>query len=205
MRPRIVEFFIHWLGTGFFVPDYAIMLSLAIVLGVYLCVRQADRVGLETSKVIRTSVIAILAALVSARLYTVIQYWAYYEQHLAEVFIPWSGGLASYGAYLGGTLWLLLAARRERLPTAQFLDLCAPAMALAVALGRVGCFLNGCCYGRISAVAWAVRFPVGSDPHLEHLAHGLVGPTQMSLPVHPTQLYESLFALALFFFLLAYR
>lgn len=205
MRPRIVEFFIERLGTGFFVPDYAVMLSLAIVLGVYLCMLQAERVGLETGKAFRVSIAAILAALVSARLYVVIQHWDYYRLNFSEVFSPWGGGLASYGAYLGGTLGLLLAARYEGLPTARFLDACAPYMALAVVFGRVGCFLNGCCHGHVSDAAWAVRFPADSDAQLQHLSSGWVETNQMSLPVHPTQLYEAAFALALFFLMLVWR
>jgi len=205
MRPRLVEYFVERLGTGLFVPDYAVMLSLAIVLGVWLCVRQSERAGLEAGKVFRAAVVAVCAALVSARLYVVIQHWEHYGSDPADALSPWSGGLASYGAFLGGTLGLLLAARRERLRVGEFLDACAPSLALAVTLGRVGCFLNGCCHGGLSGAAWAVRFPPGSDVQLEHASAGLVRAWQPSLPVHPTQLYESVFALALLFLLLAWR
>ncbi|HEU4435556.1 MAG TPA: prolipoprotein diacylglyceryl transferase [Pyrinomonadaceae bacterium] len=205
MRSRIVDFFMHQIGAGFFVPDYAIALSVAIVLGLYLTTKEGERAGLETERVWRVCVIAIAAALVSARLYVVLQDWNYYRQQPLEIFQIWKGGLASYGAYIGGGLAAILAARWQRLPVARFLDCCAPAIALAIVPGRLGCFLNGCCHGKISSLPWALRFPEDSGPYFSQLDAGLIAPHQLSLPVHPTQLYESVYALVIFFVLRGYR
>ena len=204
MRPRIVEFFMHQIGAGFFVPDYAITLSIAIVVGLYLATRQAERTG-ETEKVFRACMIIIVAALISSRLYVVVQYRDYYRERPLEIFQIWKGGLASYGAYLGGGVAAILAAKWQRLSVGKFLDCCAPAVALAIGIGRIGCFLNGCCHGKISNLPWAMSFPEDSGPYFSHLHEGLIAPGQLSLAVHPTQLYESVFALLLFFFLLQYR
>ncbi|MGB8510944.1 MAG: prolipoprotein diacylglyceryl transferase [Pyrinomonadaceae bacterium] len=195
-----------WSGTGFFVPDYALMLSIAIVFGVALCLREAERAGYETGRIFRACLIAICSAFVSARLYVVIQDRDYYGTHVSEIFQFWKGGLASYGAYAGGVLAAVFAARWQRLTVAKFLDCCAPAIALAMVFGRLGCFLNGCCHGRISHLPWAVRFPSDSDPYLAQLGRGLIDSSQtLSLPVHPTQLYEAFYALLLFLFLTWYR
>lgn len=205
MRPRIVEFFLNQIGTGFFVPDYAIALSVAIVVGLYLTMKQAERAELENEKVFRACVISIAAALISARLYVVLQRLDEYRQHPLEILLIWKGGLASYGAYLGGGLAAIFAAKWQRLSLGKFLDCCAPSIALAICIGRIGCFLNGCCHGKLSNLPWAMRFPEDSGPYYNQLHEGLIAPHQLSLPVHPTQIYESLLALGLFLFLLRYR
>lgn len=205
MRPRIVEFFLNQIGIGFFVPDYAIALSVAIVVGLYLTMKQAERAELENEKVFRACVISIAAALISARLYVVLQHLDEYRQHPLEILLIWKGGLASYGAYLGGGLAAIFAAKWQRLSLGKFLDCCAPSIALAICIGRIGCFLNGCCHGKLSNLPWAMRFPEDSGPYYNHLNEGLIAPHQLSLPVHPTQIYESLFALGLFLFLLRYQ
>jgi len=205
MRPRLVEYFISQIGTGFFVPDYAFALSVAIVVGLYLTMKQAERATLEPEKVFRACVITIGVALLSARFYVVLQHLDYYRQQPLEIPQIWKGGLASYGAYLGGGIAALVVAKWQRISVGKFLDCCAPAIALAIAIGRIGCFLNGCCHGQISSLPWAMRFPEDSGPYFSHLHDGLIAPDQLSLPVHPTQLYESLYALLLFLFLLQYR
>jgi phosphatidylglycerol:prolipoprotein diacylglycerol transferase len=205
MRPRIVEFFVNQIGTGFFVPDYAFALSVAIILGLWLTMKRAAEVKLEPEKVFRACVIIVAAALISARLYVVFQHLDYYRQQPLEIFQIWKGGLASYGAYFGGAMAAIVAAKWQRLPVGKFLDACAPAIALSISIGRIGCFLNGCCHGKLSALPWAMRFPEDSGPYYNHLHEGLIVPGQLSQPVHPTQLYESFFALLLFLFLLQYR
>jgi phosphatidylglycerol:prolipoprotein diacylglycerol transferase len=205
MRTRIVE----WLGGGsgasFLVPDYAFVLALAIVIGVYLTLRRAEASALDSQKVFRVCLAMIGVGLVSARLYVVIQHWDYYALHTGEIVRIWEGGLASYGAFLGGAAAAVLAAIWQRVPPGAFLDACAPSVALSMALGRVGCFLSGCCYGGVTDLPWAVRFPQGSDAHVAHLHRGMVLPDSLSLPVHPTQLYEALYALALFVLLVTLR
>lgn len=205
MRPRLVSFFEATVGMGFFVPDYAFLQAIAVVLGVYLVVRQAEHDGLETRRVFIACLATIGVALVGARLYIVIVRWEYYRLQPWQIWQFWHGGTASFGAYLAGGLAALVAARWQRLPVRAFLDSCAPAVALAIVLGRLGCFFNGCCFGRESDLPWALRFPEGSGPYLAQLDRGLIAPLQLSHPVHPVQLYEAGLALALFVFLLWYR
>ncbi len=199
MRPRIVAFLEGWSGTGLLVPDYALLLAVGIVLTVALTVERAERSGLDPGQAFRVCLVTIGAALVSSRLYVVAQHWDWYRASLADVLWSWDGGVASYGAYVGGALGAIAAARWQRLAPSRFLDACGPAVPLLIVLGRVGCFLGGCCHGQISDVPWAVRFPEGSDAYVLHLEHGLVGRGDaLSLPVHPTQLYEAGWAVVLF-------
>lgn len=107
-------------------------------------------------------------------------------------------GVAAYGALAGVTLAFVFLTRRRGLTVVAGLDLIAPALALLVAFGRLGCFLAGCDAGSVSAAPWAVRFPAGSAAFRDHVAQGLVLATdRWSLAVHPAQLYEAGLALAL--------
>lgn len=205
MRPRIVNFFEAIVGTGVFIPDYAFLYSIAIVLGIYMAIRQAEKAGLDIKKAFRVCLITVGFALIAARGYVVLRHPDYYMHQPLEIFKYWKGGIASFGAYMGGGIAAIAAAKWQRLSTLRFLDCCAPSVALAISLGRLGCFLNGCCYGRISNLPWALRFPEGSGPYYAQLHEGLIGPHQLSLAVHPTQLYEAIYGLILFCVVILYR
>lgn len=205
MRPRIVNFFESIVGTGIFVPDYAFLYSISIVIGIYLVTRQAEKTGLDMKRVFRACLITVGFAFISARLYVILQHLDYYLQQPLEIFKYWKGGTASFGAYIGGAIAAIVAAKWQRLSATQFLDGCAPAIALGITFGRLGCFLNGCCYGKISDLPWALRFPEGSGPYYAHLQEGRIAPHQLSLPVHPTQLYEAIYGLVLLGVIMMYR
>ncbi len=110
----------------------------------------------------------------------------------------WRGGLAYYGGFIAASLFGLWYARKYRMGTWKVADLCAPWIAFGLALTRLGCFLNGCCYGKLSHAPWAVQFPDGSPAHQAQRAANLIGPGQHALPVHPTQTYLSLLDFAVF-------
>ena len=186
MRDRIADFFSNQVGTGIFVPDYAWLLSTAIVVFIYFVVQQAEKRDLDLKKVFLSCLITVGFALVGARLYIVFRDFGYYWGKPIEIIYLWKG-TASFGAYICGLIGAIIASRWQNLSLPKFLDCCAPSLALAISLGRLGCFLNGCCYGKMSGLPWALRFSEGS------------------MPVHPTQLYASVYALILFFGLRAYR
>jgi phosphatidylglycerol:prolipoprotein diacylglycerol transferase len=97
-----------------------------------------------------------------------------------------------FGGFVGGFLFGALYLRKQGISILEISDLVAPALGLGLFFTRIGCFLNGCCFGKPSVLPWAIRFPpecvAGSSP--------VAGQA-----LHPTQLYESAFGLALFFFL----
>jgi len=205
VEPRLAEFLERKLGAGWLAPNYAFLFALAVLLGLYLAVRYAKNTGRDPLKIFKVGVITVGAAFISARLFVVLEHFGYYSERPAEIFYYWQHGIASSGAYLGGIVAAIVVSRWFQVRPSTFLDCAAPSVALAICLGRVGCFLNGCCYGRPSTLSWAVSFPPGSEPHDQQLFQGVIGPNQAALPLHPTQLYEALFALALFGLLLAYR
>jgi len=111
----------------------------------------------------------------------------------------WSGGEAQYGGLLAGALAVTIYLRIRKQPFLRYADAMAPAVALGVAIGRIGCFLNGDDFGTLTQLPWGVRFPPGTEAYADHFARGWIAPgAEYSLAVHPVQLYSSLLALALF-------
>lgn len=119
--------------------------------------------------------------------------------HFADrdaLFAP--GFVMAWGALGGASLGAWLVARRHGAPPRRALDAVAPALGVLVAVGRVGCFLAGCCFGPPSSSAWAVAYPNGTPAHAEHVARGLVVPGSiLSLPVRPVALEESVLGLVM--------
>jgi phosphatidylglycerol---prolipoprotein diacylglyceryl transferase len=114
------------------------------------------------------------------------------------VFEVWRGGLTFYGGFILATAFSIYFTRKHRMGFWKVADLCAPWIALGLALTRVGCFLNGCCYGKITHVPWAVRFPIGSPSWEAQHEASLIANGAAALPVHPTQVYLALLNLATF-------
>lgn len=173
---------IHW---------YGVMVALGFLVGLWNASRRAPRAGLPAEKILDLGPWLILGGIVGGRALYVITFWQeqFAGQPFWEVFAVHHGGLVFYGGLIGATLAGVWAARRKRLPLGKLTDLLAPSVALGYAIGRIGCLLNGCCYGHATALPWAIRFPPGHETHP-------VG--KEALPVHPTQLYESLSNLALY-------
>jgi phosphatidylglycerol:prolipoprotein diacylglycerol transferase len=113
----------------------------------------------------------------------------------------WRGGLAYYGGFIFASAFGLYYARKHRLGMWKMADLAAPWIAFGLALTRIGCFLNGCCYGKVSSVPWAVKFPVGSAVHEAQREAHLIAAGAAPLPVHPAQLYLAALNLLTFFLL----
>jgi len=114
----------------------------------------------------------------------------------------WNGGLAYYGGLLFAIPVAWVWVRKHKLGWLTVCDLSAPFIALGLFFGRLGCWMSGCCFGQVTDVAWAVRFPPNSAASWEQNEHGLLASRLLeSLPVHPTQLYEAFSCLALAAFL----
>ena len=151
----------------------------------------------------------VLVGLAGARSFYVAEHWSaqFARDPLAAVRI-WEGGLMFYGSIVFGSAGLVAWCLWRRRSVLEWLDLFAVAVPLGQAFGRVGCFLNGCCFGRASDCAIAVRYPAESIPWYAQREAGLLEPFSdgswpaSSLPVLPTQLIEAAGCLALFALLL---
>lgn len=176
--------------------SYGLLVATGVLLGLWLAQRQAGRAGLDPERVWSLGIYMILAALVGAKLWLVMADWSYYVEHPREIFS--FGTLLSGGTYYGGFLTALvlavLYARHFRMRFLPLADVYAAPLALGHAIGRLGCFAAGCCFGKPTSLPWGVTF---TNP----FAHELVG-TPLGVPLHPTQLYEAAAEFLTFIFLL---
>ena len=165
------------------VYSYGVLLALAYLAGLQLAVVRARRAGLDAARVMDLGIYLIIAALVGAKLMLIAVDFQYFRQQPRELFSLVRAGGVFYGGLLAAFfvgIWLL---RRYGLPVWRTADLIAPGIALGHVIGRFGCLLAGCCYGRPTDVAWAITF---TDP----VAAANVG-TPLDVPLHPTQLYDA--------------
>jgi phosphatidylglycerol:prolipoprotein diacylglycerol transferase len=164
---------------GLAIRGYGIMLLIAVVAGVGLAVSRAERRGLSGDLILSLATWMFALGIVGARLLYIGLYWdEYRQQSLVSLFggvLNLSqGGLVVYGALFGALLAFVLFVRRHRLPALVLADIIAPCMLLGLAIGRIGCLLNGCCYGGPCSYPWAVQFPPESVPYVEQLRDGTV-------------------------------
>jgi len=181
------------------------------LLSLYLARKRAAKTGVNPDALSDMAIAGLICGIIGARLYYVIIEWGYFSRNLAEIIRIDKGGLVFYGGIIGGALGVMWHIRKNKLPFGPALDVCASVVPLAHAFGRAGCFMNGCCYGRLTDLPWGVTFPrvtdvagkiIGSDPYLGHLEKHLITPDALrSLPVHPVQLYDAAFNMVIFAYL----
>ncbi|MBX3431780.1 MAG: prolipoprotein diacylglyceryl transferase [Pirellulales bacterium] len=155
---------------------YGLLVVTGMAAGVWLAVRRARQCGLDPEEIYALAMVMFVAGIVGARLFFLIEYWnESIHQRTATGATDWGGtlkaalsftegGLVVYGALIGAMLAFAWQMRRRKLPLLAMADLIAPGMAIGLALGRIGCLLNGCCYGGESTLPWAVTFPRENAP-----------------------------------------
>jgi len=186
------------------ITSFGVMLVLSFIAGAYVFSRQLARYALAPQLAWDLLLWIMIGGIVGAKLY-------YHLLHPADFLanplgeLTSRGGLVWYGGFIGGVSAFYLAIRRRKLPTAIMYDATAPALALAYAIGRVGCFLVGDDYG-LPTNSWVgVVFPEGASPpssagYLRSMGADIPAsiPDAQLMPVHPTQLYETGLALLMF-------
>lgn len=181
------------------ISTYVVMISLGAGLGLWLTYRLAERKSLDSMKVLALAALACAAGLLGARGFNVIAGPAG-ESTWWSVPALWEPvGMSFYGGLGLAALAGLAYARANGLPPWEVADLLAVSFPPGVALARVGCFLNGCCYGKHSDMPWAVSFPVGGASYDAQREANLIAPEALPLPVHPAQLYLAALNLVIFF------
>jgi phosphatidylglycerol:prolipoprotein diacylglycerol transferase len=186
------------------VHSYGVMIFLACFAALAMAVWRLKREKLDPNIAYELATWLFLGGVIGARgLYVIFHPEAI--QSGGDIFRSWQGGNVFYGCILGGLTGSLIYWYRHRFPFWHVADAVAPAVAIGAAVGRIGCFLNGCCDGALCAFPWAVCFPAGTHSWVRQLNAGLIGPEALtSLPVHPTQLYAAAGAFIVLALLLAY-
>ncbi len=167
---------------GIVVYSYGLMLAAAIMVCSFLLSREAKTtLGIEQDAILDLVFWVTIAGIIGARLFYILLNLSFFIESPGEIIMLQHGGLAFQGGLILGALSAVLIIRRKGWPFWKMADMIAPYLALGHAIGRIGCFLNGCCYGK--PVSWGIYFPV-------HGAH-----------LHPTQLYASALLLVIYVFL----
>ena len=173
------------------VRTYGLMLAIAFLVGTWIGLKEARRLGLDEDKLITVILVTLVTSVFGARALYVIEHLQEFRGEWGQVLAVWQGGLTLYGGIVAGTIFGLWTSRRLGLPMWTVADALTPSIALGTMFGRIGCFLNGCCYGKPTRLPWGIVYPPDSYPGLEF------GET----PIHPSQIYFSLAGLLLFVFL----
>lgn len=171
---------------------YGLMMAAAFFAGLWTATRRARLVNVSGDTIADTTLWLMVGSIAGARIAYVTTYWKqeFAGQPFSEVFMVQHGGLVFYGGLIGasaagiGYLWW------KKLPVWKIADILAPSIALGSMFGRIGCLLNGCCYGRVCHLPWAITF---TNPQARELSG-----TPLDLPLHPTEIYDALLNLALY-------
>ena len=168
---------------GFPVYTYGVMLAAAYLLGLQFALVRARSRGLKPDRIMDLGIWIIVSALVGAKLMLLIVEWDTYSRSTSDLLTLVRSAGVFYGGLIVAVAVALFYLWRHRMPVWSVTDVFAPGIALGHVIGRLGCFLAGCCFGRETGVPWAVTF------HNDYAARN-VG-TPINVPLHPTQLYEA--------------
>ncbi len=162
------------------------MIALGFLAGLWTAGRRAPLSGLPGELPLDLGPWLILGGILGGRALYVITFWRenFARQPVYEIFMVHHGGLVFYGGLAGASLACILFAAFRRAPLWKLADVLAPSIPLGYVFGRLGCFLNGCCYGRACDFPWAAHFPAAHESY--------------PAGVHPTQIYDSLLSLGLY-------
>ncbi|HEY2029796.1 MAG TPA: prolipoprotein diacylglyceryl transferase [Myxococcales bacterium] len=183
------------------VHTYGILVAGGFLVAMQMAARAAARVGLSREKVLDLSFGILLAAMIGSRVLFIIVNWDEYKNDLPGIFAFWKGGLVFYGGFIGAVLFSIWYMRRHKMPFFAYADAMAPTVAIGQALGRLGCFSAGCCWGGAcdANYALAARFPPESLAYQsQQAAQVIAANAATTIPIHPTQIYEA-FGCALLF------
>ncbi len=185
------ELFGRTLGP-LYIHAYGVMLALAFLSGMLLAVREAKQYGVSADTIIDMMIYIIVFSIIGARImFVLLSPQEYIGDPLSSLKV-YEGGLSFHGGAIGGTLAVILYSKLKKVSVWTLADICVPGLVLGAAVARIGCFLNGCCYGCATNVPWAIVFPNLHD----------------GIPRHPAMLYDlalNLVLLGVLFALKPYR
>jgi phosphatidylglycerol:prolipoprotein diacylglycerol transferase len=165
---------------------YGALMALGFLAGLWTATHRARRAGLSADAIGDVTLWLMLGSIVGARFVHVVTYWKteFADKPFSEIFMVQHGGLVFYGGLIGAIIAGIIYLRWKKLPVWKYADALAPSIALGSVFGRIGCLMNGCCYGRACSAPWAIHFPASHETE--------------GAPVHPTQIYDALLNLVLY-------
>ena len=169
------------------VRSYGLMLAIGFLIATYVASYRAEKRGIPSQMIFDLGLCILVGAVLGARIFHVLQHPKLYSSFW-DFFKVWEGGLAFYGGFILAFGGAFAYVRWKKLSMGKVADIMAPSLMLGTGIGRIGCFLAGCCFGKPTSLPWGVTFPEYSAPWLEFGAQ----------KIHPTQLYSSLDLIGIF-------
>lgn len=170
----------------FTIHTYGFFVAVGFAVGILTAVKVGKTQGVPSQQVMDMAFVMIVWAIIGSRLFYVLINFSYYKAHPLDIIKIWQGGLVFSGGLVATAAAMWWHLRRHRLAFWSTGDLWAPSLALGQAIGRFGCFMAGCCYGRPTGSSWGVMFT-----HPQSLA-------PLNIPLYPTQMFEAVSGFAVF-------
>jgi phosphatidylglycerol:prolipoprotein diacylglycerol transferase len=165
MCPELFEIpFIHVT-----IKSFGFMIVIGFLAGGWLVGRLSRSITSESQHTTNVALYALMAGVIGARLFFVIHYFESFRAHPLEILYIWRGGLEFYGGVVFAIPVIIFYLRRHKLPIRRSFDILAIGLMLGVGFGRLGCFMNSCCYGKPTELPWAIRFPYNSYPYVSQI------------------------------------
>jgi phosphatidylglycerol---prolipoprotein diacylglyceryl transferase len=175
--------------------SYGLMIAIGFLLALTFSQRDMKKKGIDTEFVGEVGFMALVLGVAGTRLLYIIMFHDEFSWSRPwDWFAVWNGGLVFQGAIPVTFIYVYYALKKRSIPFWPVVDCAIPYLALAQAFGRIGCLLNGCCYGGVTDMPWAIRFPPGR-PVFQSQLNLPPMPDGWSHPVHPTQIYSALLLL----------
>ncbi|HEX7079179.1 MAG TPA: prolipoprotein diacylglyceryl transferase [Candidatus Eisenbacteria bacterium] len=187
MHPTLLQF------GRFAIHSYGLMLAIAFLVAIQVFLARGRARGLSEDRLSTLSLWLLVLAIIGGRAFFVVTHWDDYKADPLAIVKLWEGGLMIYGGYILAIVGGIAYVRRAGMPVWRVADAAAPGMAIGVGIGRIGCFLNGCCFGLPTHAPWGIRFPASSYSTAVFPGEAL----------QPSQLYMVAAGLGLFLLLLA--
>jgi phosphatidylglycerol:prolipoprotein diacylglycerol transferase len=160
---------------------YGVMAAIGFMFAVMIMQKLKKRASLTDDDVSNITMLGMVFGILGARVFYVVQFWEQFADDYFEIPRIDHGGLVFYGGFIFALIAIIIYCKLKKKSVVAVLDVTAPAIAVAHACGRIGCFLNGCCFGHQCSEPWGVVYPEGSMPWDRY--HGTA--------IHPVQLYET--------------
>ncbi len=192
MHPTLIDTMLF--GLAIHISSYRFFMLLAIavaIAGSYAMIKRSD-LDLKKSMIILG--FAIVAFLIGARLLNILINLGLYIENPTRIYSLSATGFSEYGGIVLAVIVGWLVSQRMKLDIWKLGDVLAPNLGIGIAVMRIGCYLNGCCFGTETKLPWGVKFPIFSDAHLHQLSEGTTSILSVR-PVHPTEIYELIAAL----------
>lgn len=182
------------LQIGFFkIFTYGLFVASGFFVAIVLAANRAKEEGMDQQQILDLCFYILVSSIVGARILYIIVEYKYFLAKPLDAFKFWNGGLVFYGGLIGAVGVSIYYLRKNQLPIWKVGDIMAPSIAIGQSIGRWGCFFAGCCYGVRTDVPWAIIF---TDPRA-------LAP--LDVPLHPTQIYDSLNTFLIYLFLIWLR